>query len=318
MSNAQQKTTAQKPSEQVWQSGERLTAKVQPRQVESVQNWLENRDKGFVPVTPRKASTVMLVRPADPQHPARFRSSTPASERNATPNGIELFMIRRQKSMSFAPDVVAFPGGSVDPKDSDPAVPWAGPSPQEWAQKLDQTEDDARRIIVAAVREVFEECGVLLAGHDATSVVHDVSTAAWSEERRKLAAHEQSLAEVLIRHQLYIRTDLLSYCANWVTPEFSNKRYDTFFFAALCPEGQTPDDATSEVSIADWVEPQWAFDEGDAGVITLLPPTIYNLNFIYHAKDLNDLLHTERTHVQFMEEGAIDEDGNYVVTGILP
>lgn len=309
---------AQKPSEQVWRSGERLTAKVQDKQKPFVQKWLQERDRGFVPVAPRKASTVMLVRPADPAHPAPYRSTTPAAQRKAAPNGIELFMIRRQKSMSFAPDVVAFPGGRVDPKDSDPAVPWAGPTPAQWAAKLDQTEDDARRILVAAVREVFEECGVLLAGPDAGSVVHDVSTPAWAEERRRLAAHEQSLAEVLIRHQLHIRTDLLSYCANWVTPEFSPKRYDTFFFAALCPEGQTPDDCTSEVSIADWVEPQWAFDLGDTGEITLLPPTVYNLNFIYHAKDLNDLLHADRPHIQFMEQGAIDENGDCVVTGVLP
>ena len=309
---------AQKPSEQVWESGKRLTAKVQPRQIPAIDKWLAERDKGFVPVTPLKASTVMLVRPVDPANPARFQGSTPLDKRVAPPNGIELFMIRRQKSMSFAPDAVVFPGGRVDPKDSDPALPWAGPTPAEWAAKLHQTEDDVRRIIVAAVREVFEECGVLLAGHDADSVVHDVSTPEWGEERDKLIAHEQSFAEVLIRHNLYIRSDLLSYCANWVTPLFSPKRFDTFFFAALCPEGQTPDDCSTEASIADWVDPQWAFDLGDSGEIILLPPTIYNLNFVYRAKSLDELLHTDREHIQFMEEGAIDENGDHVVTGILP
>jgi 8-oxo-dGTP pyrophosphatase MutT (NUDIX family) len=267
---------------------------------------------------PLKASTVMLVRPADPANPAKFRGRTPIEERVAAPNGIELFMIRRQKSMSFAPDAVVFPGGRVDPKDADPALPWAGPSPAEWAAKLHQSEDDARRIVVAAVREVFEECGVLLAGHDANSVVRDVSTPEWGRERDRLIAHEQGFAEVLIRHKLFIRSDLLSYCANWVTPEFSPKRFDTFFFAALCPEGQTPDDCSTEASIADWVEPQWAFDLGDAGEIILLPPTIYNLNFVYHAKDLDELLNTDRPHIQFMEEGAIDENGEHVVTGVLP
>lgn len=309
---------AQKPSEQVWESGRRLTAKVQPRQIPAIDEWLEKRDRGFVPATPLKASTVMLVRPEDPANPAKYRGTTPTSQRVAAPNGIELFMIRRQKSMSFAPDAVVFPGGRVDPKDSDPNLPWAGPSPQEWAQRLHQTEDDARRIIVAAVREVFEECGVLLAGPDAESVVANVRTPEWTGERKRLEAHEQSLAEVLIRHNLCIRSDLLSYCANWVTPEFSPKRFDTFFFAALCPAGQEPDDLSTENSIADWVEPQWAFDQGDAGKIILLPPTIYNLNFVYRAKSLDELLNTQREHIQFMEEGAIDENGDYVVTGILP
>ena len=262
---------AQKPSEQVWKSGERLTAKVQPRQIPAIDKWLAERDKGFVPATPLKASTVMLVRPADPDNPAPFRGRSALEDRVAPPSGIELFMIRRQKSMSFAPDAVVFPGGRVDPKDSDPALPWAGPTPADWAA-----------------------------------------------ERAKLENHEQSLAEVLIRHNLYIRSDLLAYCSNWVTPEFSPKRFDTFFFAALCPEGQEPDDLSSENSIADWVEPQWAFDLGDAGEIILLPPTIYNLNFVYRAKNLNDLLFTDRPHIQFMEEGAIDENGDHVVTGILP
>lgn len=309
---------AQKPSEQVWESGKRLTAKVQPRQIPAIDKWLAERDKGFVPVTPLKASTVMLVRPVNPANPAKFQGSTPLDKRVAPPNGIELFMIRRQKSMSFAPDAVVFPGGRVDPKDADPNLPWAGPTPAEWAAKLHQTEDDARRIIVAAVREVFEECGVLLAGPDTNSIVSDVRTPEWAAERASLEAHEQSLAEVLIRHNLYIRSDLLSYCANWVTPEFSPKRFDTFFFAALCPEGQNPDDLSSENSIADWVDPQWAFDLGDAGEIILLPPTIYNLNFVYRAKSLDELLHTDREHIQFMEEGAIDENGEHVVTGILP
>ena len=309
---------AQKPSEQAWASGERLTAKVQPRQIPAIDKWLAERDKGFVPVTPLKASTVMLVRPADPDNPAPFRARTAVEDRVAPPNNIELFMIRRQKSMSFAPDAVVFPGGRVDPKDSDPALPWAGPTPAEWAEKLHQTEDDARRIIVAAVREVFEECGVLLAGPDANTVVDNVCTPEWAQERERLEAHEQSLAEVLIRHNLCIRTDLLAYCSNWVTPEFSPKRFDTFFFAALCPDGQAPDDRSSENSIADWVEPQWAFDLGDAGEIILLPPTIYNLNFVYRAKSLDDLLYTNRPHIQFMEEGAIDENGDHVVTGILP
>ena len=210
------------------------------------------------------------------------------------------------------------PAGASTRRTPTPPCPGPGPTPAEWAAKLHQTEDDARRIIVAAVREVFEECGVLLAGPDANSVVKNVRTPEWAAERAKLENHEQSLAEVLIRHNLYIRSDLLSYCSNWVTPEFSPKRFDTFFFAALCPEGQEPDDLSSENSIADWVDPQWAFDLGDAGEIILLPPTIYNLNFVYRAKNLDELLYTDRPHIQFMEEGAIDENGDHVVTGILP
>ena len=186
-----------------------------------------------------------------------------------------------------------------------------------WRRRFNGWQDDAVAVLRAGYTMrspavVVEVVDMTIRG--ARVVQHPE----WGEERDKLIAHEQSFAEVLIRHNLYIRSDLLSYCANWVTPLFSPKRFDTFFFAALCPEGQTPDDCSTEASIADWVDPQWAFDLGDAGEIILLPPTIYNLNFVYRAKNLDELLHTDREHIQFMEEGAIDENGDHVVTGILP
>lgn len=310
---------AQKPSEQAFRKGERLQALVLDSQRPLIDEYFAGTKAGtFTPVQPRFAATVMLVRSYNESRRSEYHSDKPLDQRVAPPNGIEIFMLRRQKTMKFVPDAVVFPGGRVDDKDSDPRLPWAGPSPAEWAQRLNRPEEAARRILVAAVREVFEESGVLLAGPDATCVVDDVSGDDWTEDRRQLVEHELNFAEMLIRRNLVLRTDLLNCYSNWCTPEYSPQRYDTFFFAARCPEGQVPDDLSREAYIADWIEPQWAYDLGDEGKIRLMPPTIYNLGFVARAKDIDDLMNTPHTITKIMEQPAILENGEYVVTGILP
>ena len=113
----------------------------------------------------------------------------------------------------------------------------------------------ARSLVCAAVREVFEECGVLLAGPSPETVVADLRDPEWDAERSALLSKEQSFAELLLRRGLVLRSDLLSPQGRWVTPDFEPRRYDTFFFAALLPEGQIPDDDTSEADHADWTDP---------------------------------------------------------------
>jgi len=201
------------------------------------------------------AATVMLVRPA------------------ATLSGLEVFLQRRVASMEFAPSVVVFPGGRVDPRDAREDVVWAGRSPQDWAEVLGVDEASARLLVTAAIRELFEESGVLLAGPDADSVVADVSSPTWHERRTGLAGHELSLADVLAAEGLVLRSDLLSYRAHWITPTFERRRYDTRFFAAAVPDGQVPDDQTSEVDHADWADPAEVLDALTEGAVLMFPPT---------------------------------------------
>ena len=185
--------------------------------------------------------------------------------------------------MEFVPDAVVFPGGRVDDRDSNPNLPWCGPAPAEWAELMGCTEDVARRVVVAAAREVFEECGVLLAGSDEHSVVQDLSDPSWQEDRTALENHEIAFADMLILRGLVLRTDLLGLISNFCTPEFETKRYDTFFFSALMPEGQVADGETSEAQIADWVTPAYAMRAGDAGTCRNTPPT-YALHVVPHQK----------------------------------
>jgi 8-oxo-dGTP pyrophosphatase MutT (NUDIX family) len=187
---------------------------------------------------------------------------------------VEVFMLRRSSTMEFAPRMMVFPGGGVDPRDSDPSLPWAGPSPAQWGRLLIADEATARELVIAAVREVFEECGVLLAGPDVDSVAGDVSGPAWQAERAALLSRELSLAQMLIGRGLVLRSDLLRARAHWITPEFEPKRYDTRIFAALLPAGQIADDKTSEADHADWIDPVRLLKDYASGSALMLPPTV--------------------------------------------
>lgn len=102
------------------------------------------------PPTPKLAATVMLVRDSKPGQ-TKYRIDDGVFPPDFPNNqNVEVFMLRRVNTMDFLPDAVVFPGGRVDERDSNPDLPWCGPSPKDWAELLGVSEDDARRIVVAA------------------------------------------------------------------------------------------------------------------------------------------------------------------------
>ncbi|QZY29356.1 NUDIX hydrolase [Nocardioides coralli] len=212
-------------------------------------------DGSATPAEPRDAATVVLLR--DGTDPA---------------TGPEVYLLRRQTSMAFAGGMCVFPGGGVDPRDFDHAVAWAGPSPAEWAARLAVEEPMARALVCAAVRETFEESGVLLAG-DRDAVVADTTGADWEDDRAALEARELSLTDFLDRRGLVLRSDLLGTWAGWLTPVFEPKRYRTWFFVARLPEGQVTRDVSRESDAVAWRPALSAVAAADAGDILMLPPT---------------------------------------------
>ncbi|KAB7746549.1 NUDIX hydrolase [Nostocoides sp. F2B08] len=240
------------------------------------------------------ASTVMLVR---------------ADARGGESSALEVFLQRRVASMEFAPSMLVFPGGRVDPRDARTDVRWAGRSPRQWAEILGVGEDEARELVTAAVRELFEECGVLLAGPDEHSVVADVSSAVWHERRMALTRHEISLAEVLSDEDLVLRSDLLAYRAHWVTPVFEPRRYDTRFFAAAVPEGQVPDAQTSEADHADWADPAATVAALDRGEVMMLPPTRVALEDLAVAGSVTEVVTDAADVIRVMPELVPLPDG---------
>lgn len=252
------------------------------------------------PAVPRDAATVMLVRPA----PKR--------------RGSEVFMLRRVAAMAFAAGAMVFPGGRVDEADAEPAIGWAGPSPQQWALRMACPVDTARAVVVAAVRELFEETGVLLAGSGPGSVIRDLGGPQWAEDRARLACHELSMAELVARHGLVLRTDLLGLRSHWLTPEFEPRRYDTYFFAAAVPEGQTPASCTTEASEGLWARPHQLFVEAAVGRVVLLPPTAYNLRQLDRAGSPEQFVAEEPPVDRIMLAATTAADGTRVLSATLP
>lgn len=230
------------------------------------------------PVTPKDSATVMLVRDAEP--------------------GIEVFLIRRVMGMAFAGGMTAFPGGSVDRRDTDISVAWHGPEPAWWARRFGVDPGMARALVCAAVRETFEESGVLLAGPDPTSVVSD--TRPYASARQALVDREVSLAQFLSDSGLVLRTDLLRPWANWVTPAEERRRFNTRFFLAAVPVGQIADGATSEAEDAGWQRPTDALEEWKLGTRGLLPPTWTSLAELEECTSVADAMARERVVVKRM------------------
>jgi 8-oxo-dGTP pyrophosphatase MutT (NUDIX family) len=211
------------------------------------------------PVAARLAATVVLLRD--------------------TARGPESYLVKRSATMAFAGGRYAFPGGRVDPGDGTglTADTWAGPSPAQWAERFDCAEDDAVALVCAAVRETFEETGVLLAGPDASSVVASTASHDWEADRLTMEAHRLSLGELLAKRSLVLRTDLLGAWSRWVTPDFEPRRYDTAFFVAVLPHGQAAREVSGETEGTLWARPEQALAEHAAGRVSMLPPTVTTL-----------------------------------------
>lgn len=260
-------------------------------------------DPTAVPI--RDASTVMLVRDS-----AR---------------GVEVFLQRRVVGMDFAGGMTVFPGGGVDPSDTDAEVCWTGPDVAWWAEKFGIDEAQARALVLAAVRETFEECGVLLAGPTPDSVVAD--TTEYAEARRLLEARELSFGDFLEKERLVLRADLLRPQANWITPLGERRRYDTRFFVAAVPEGQRADGNTTETDLVQWQTVEETLADWRSGRCLLLPPTWSQLSILSGFSTVADLMAADPViepilPVMSRRDGAVhitfDGDEAYYEAGTHP
>ncbi len=245
--------------------------------------------RGAEPAPPRDAATVMLLRPGDP-------------------SGISVYLLRRASTMAFAPRALVFPGGSVDPRDADETVAWAGPDCARWGEMLGADADLARALVCAAVRETFEESGVLLAGPAPDTVVASTATAQWETDRQALLHRQVSLAGLLRARGLVLRSDLLRPWARWVTPIAEPRRYDTRFFAAAMPAGQVTRDVSGEADRADWLEPGQVLAAARRRDVLLLPPTAVSLAELLAHGTVEKVLTARRRISPLMPEVILEQD----------
>ncbi len=255
------------------------------------------------PAEPRDAATVVLLRPG-------------AAGASAGP---EIYLLRRQTSMAFAGGMCVFPGGGVDPRDyADELVErglWAGPSPAEWADRLGVDEPKARALVCAAVRETFEESGVLLAGAGADEVVADTTGEDWEADRVALESRELSMTAFLERRSLVLRTDLLGPWSGWLTPVFEPRRYRTWFFVARLPEGQVTRDVSTESSSVTWTAAMDAVDQVERREILMMPPTwLTCLDVGQHADPDTVLAEAHGRHVEIFTPEVVPDGDEFILS----
>ncbi len=225
---------------------------------------------GREPAAPKDAATVVLLRQA--------RSK------------VEVYLLRRHSQMVFAPGMYVFPGGSVDGRDLDTGIAWAGRSADGFGTAFGCAPETARGLVCAAARETFEESGVLLAGPTSSLLVPDTEGESWESDRAALVDRDLSFGSFLRRRSLVLRADLLAPWAHWVTPEFEPRRYDTRFFVAVLPGGQTARDVSGEADRVAWQSPAEALAAADAARIEMLPPTYVTLRELADYRTVEEVM----------------------------
>ncbi len=225
------------------------------------------------------AGTVGQARADGLPGPAPRPSASVLLIEDDAPCGVRVFMFRRTALMRFAPGMLVFPGGAVDPGDADLAA--AGP-------------DDLDERRVAAVRETFEECGILLAVPVHAGEPEQVEAGEMAELRADLLADRIGLVEVLRRTHRRLDPALLHPWARWVTPLHEPRRFDTTFYVAALPVGQRVGHVAGEGEDAQWRRPAEAIAQARAGRLALLSPTLVCLEELDGARDVGQVLSRDR------------------------
>ena len=227
-----------------------------------------------VPIRP--AATVMLIRDRDD---AAF----------------EVFMLRRTLSAAFAKGMYVFPGGRVDEGDSASELEnLCDGLSDEQASGLLQVPSGGLAYWVAAIRECFEEAGVLLARQHSSQEILRLDTpemvSKFALARQQINNGKLSLIELCIRENLHLVTDSIHYVSHWVTPIGESRRFDTRFFVARAPQAQEPLHDDNETIASLWVEPSDALLRRERGELAMIPPTIKNLEFLAEHTTTVDVL----------------------------
>ncbi|HEY4377997.1 MAG TPA: hypothetical protein VGM93_12605 [Acidimicrobiales bacterium] len=198
--------------------------------------------------------------------------------------GLEVFMLRRNLNSDFVGGAYVFPGGAVDPDDreADLEALCEGRSDADASRRLG-IDRGGLAYWVAAIRESFEEAGVLLA-YDRSGGIVELDAPAdverWAEHRRAVDDGERRLIDVCAAEDLRLAVDGMHYFGHWITPEGAPRRYDTRFFVAAEPPGQTPLHDDHEVIANTWLRPADALARTAAGELTMMPPTVASLRAV--------------------------------------
>ena len=243
------------------------------------------------PVTPVPAASIMLLRDAA--------------------DGLEILMMERHGAMGFAAGALVFPGGKVDASDSAPAL--AG---RVRASQKDEPEAALLPFRLAALRELFEEAGVLLAVDASGQMIDPARAAALAaEQRENILRNPAGFADLLEAEDLYLAVEDLVYYAHWITPEPVPKRFDTYFFAARAPAGQQAVSDGQEAVQMGWTAPKAVLELGASGTKMVMFPTQLNLQRLMPSGTVEAALAAaSKARVVTVMPKPIIEDGEVFLT----
>ncbi|MGH8664057.1 MAG: NUDIX hydrolase [Burkholderiales bacterium] len=252
------------------------------------------------PVVPRPAATISIVRDVA--------------------GGFEVLMMQRTHSAGFMPGAYVFPGGAIDREDRDPELyALCSGIDDAAASRALGLERDGLAYWIGAIRECFEEAGLLLCYDAAGELVrfeHAETEARFAAHRDSLNAGKVTFADFCRAEHLRLAADRLTYFSHWITPVAAPKRYDTRFFAAIAPQHQQPLHDAQELIDTVWVRPAEALERDRAGTLSLRTPTIATLHQFDAAQDCAGLLCTLGSQKEIRAIlPAIGADGGRVLPG---
>ena len=230
-----------------------------------------------MPAIPKKAATIILLKDKEPC-------------------GFEVFLLQRHENSSFMGGNFVYPGGRVDRDDSSLQI-------RSFSKGI--TSEEAQRILggtfspeesfaywIAAIRELFEEAGVLLAYDQKGKLLrlrNQGEQEKFSNYRGLLQKAEIGICEMAKKENLSFALDQLRYYAHWITPEARSERFDTFFFLARYPSGQEATHDQKETTAGVWIRPRGALEENLRGGTVLSPPTLKTLEDLSRFKTIDEV-----------------------------
>lgn len=240
-------------------------------------------EKSDVPIRP--AATILLVRD-DP--------------------GLEVLMVKRHHQIDFASGALVFPGGKTAQGDHDPA--WA-----DWCTGWAGVEPDQRPLRIAAIREAYEETGIILARYaDGSPFSGDDGAAA---QRGAVDRGETPFLDIITALDLRLELDALTVFARWITPDLMPKRFDTWFYVATASGDQLAACDGRETVDAEWIAPGEALRLAQTGERTIIFPTRMNLQLLAEASDSADAIGRARARKLVTVEPKVERrEGGGVLT----
>ncbi len=206
----------------------------------------------------RPASTILLVRD-DPS--------------------FEVLMVKRHHQIDFASGALVFPGGKTHEGDHDPA--WA-----DWCVAWEAVEADQRPLRICAIREAYEETGIILGRYENGELFHGDDWAA--SVRGEVDRGELPFMDVVRRLGLRLDLSILTVFARWITPDMMPKRFDTWFYVATATDEQLASCDGRETVDAEWIPPLEALRLAQTGERTIIFPTRMNLQLLGEASSAAD------------------------------